>query len=139
MRRLAPLFLFVPLLVASCGRPTAVERSFALGEPFWLGVGELAVGDDFGTAVRFVRVVGDSRCPPRAVCIWAGEVVVEIGLQVGAGAPVLSELHSALPPTGVRLDSLGRQIELLAVEGGHGAGSDLTTGYRAQLRVSAVR
>ena len=70
---------------------------------------------------------------------WAGVVVVEIGLQVGAGAPVLSELHSALPPTGVRLDSLGRQIELLAVEGGHGAGSDITTGYRAQLRVSAVR
>lgn len=139
MRRLAPLFLVLSLMVASCGSPTAVERSFLLGDAFWLGVGERAVGDDGATAVRFVRVVGDSRCPPEAVCIWAGEVVVEIGLQVGMQPEVRSALHSSTPPTGVRLDGLGYFIELLEVDGGRGAGSDLTKGYRARLRVTGVR
>jgi hypothetical protein len=136
--RSAPLFFALALVTllaaASCGAPTAVVRSFTPGEPFWLALGESATGDDGGTVVRFAKVVGDSRCPPGAVCVWQGEVTVDLGVRVGGVDEVHLTLGTETPPRSATLP--GRMIELLAVEGGHGAGSE---GYRAQLRVTFVR
>lgn len=138
IRRLAPLFLVMSLLVASCGGPTAVDQEFAPGEPFWLAQGARAVSADAATIVRFAAAVSDSRCPPEAVCVWAGEVTVDIGVRVAGSDEVVARLSGTTTPS-ARLQEIGRQVELLAVEGGSGAGSDLSKGYRIQLRVSLVR
>ena len=137
MRRLAPLVLVVCLLVPGCGDPTAVDAAFTLGEPFWLAQGDRAVSSDGPTAVRFVAVVGDSRCPEGAMCVWAGEVTVDVGVRVSAGDEVVTRLSGTTTPNGTRLQEVGRLVELLLVEGG--SRGDLTKGYRAQLRVTAVR
>ncbi|MCE9603069.1 MAG: hypothetical protein K8S21_12770 [Gemmatimonadetes bacterium] len=139
MRRLAPLFLVACLLVAGCGSPTAVDREFVLGEPFWLAQGDRAVSTDGSTATRFVAVVSDSRCPPEAVCVWAGEVTVDIGVRVAGGEEVVTRLSGTTTPDGTRLQPMGRLVELLAVEGDRGAGGDPIKGYRAQLRVTPIR
>ena len=139
MRRLAPLFVVLTLLVASCGSPTAVDQQFEFGEPFWLAQGDRAVSGDGSTAVRFSTVVSDSRCPPGAVCVWAGEVTVDIGVRVADGAEVVARLSGTTTPNGTRLPEMGRLVELLAVEGGVGAGGDAGKDYRVQLRVTPVR
>ncbi len=123
--------------VAACGAPTAVVRSFTPGEPFWLALGQSAVGDDGETAVRFAKVAGDSRCPPEAVCIWQGEVNVDLGVRVGGVDELILRLNTETPPRSVTAQ--GRLIELLAVDGGRGAGIGPTDPYRAQLRVTFVR
>ena len=122
---------------AACGAPTAAMSTFAPGEPFWLALGQAAAGEDGGTVVRFAKVVGDSRCPPEAVCVWQGEVTVELGVRLGGADEGLATLRTVTEPRSATVQ--GRFVELLAVEGGRGAGSDLTTGYRAQLRVTFVR
>jgi hypothetical protein len=38
-----------------------------------------------GLSVRFVSVVGDSRCPIDAMCVWAGDAVVRIHVASGVG------------------------------------------------------
>ena len=135
--RVGALAALLLLSGAACGAPTAVMRSFTPGEPFWLALGQSAAGEDGGTVVRFAKVVGDSRCPERAVCVWQGEVTVDLGVRVTGADEVLARLHTVTEPRSVTVQ--GRFIELLAVEGGAGAGSDLTQGYRAQLRVTLVR
>lgn len=72
-------------LVPGCGEPSAVDAAFTLGEPFWLALGERSVSADGPTAIRFVAVVGDSRCPEGAMCVWAGEATVDVGVRVAAG------------------------------------------------------
>jgi len=121
----------------ACGAPTAVVRTFTPGDPFWLTLGQSAVGDDGGTAVRFAKVVGDSRCPPQAVCVWQGEVNVDLGVRVGGGEDLIMRLNTETPPTSVTVQ--GRRIELLAVEGGRGGAIGPTDSYRAQLMVTFVR
>lgn len=132
-------FVFAVLLfaVAACGAPTAVVRSFTPGAPFWLPLGQAAAGDDGETVVRFAKVVGDSRCPPEAVCIWQGEVNVDLGVRVDGVDELIVRLNTETPPKSVTVQ--GRLIELLAVDGGRSVGIGPTDPYRAQLRVTFVR
>jgi hypothetical protein len=50
------------------------EAGASLGEPFTLALGQGASIEGEGLSVRFAEVIGDSRCPQGATCIWAGEV-----------------------------------------------------------------
>ena len=43
-----------------------------------IGLGESVQLPDQGIGISFDRVVEDSRCPANVVCIWAGEVVIEL-------------------------------------------------------------
>ena len=47
-----------------------------LGEEFELRVGEHAGLSDMGLWVAFLGVDGDSRCPLKAMCVWAGDAAV---------------------------------------------------------------
>lgn len=52
-------------------------------ETVWPVEVTLGVGEEVQVAdlhMRFVRVVEDSRCPPDAYCVWAGQVVVQVEL-----------------------------------------------------------
>jgi hypothetical protein len=64
--------LVIPWL-AGCAGPSDVP-GVGLGEQFSLAPGQSASIEGEDLAVRFVEVIGDSRCPEGAVCIWAGEV-----------------------------------------------------------------
>ncbi|HEY6359582.1 MAG TPA: hypothetical protein VIX63_00690 [Vicinamibacterales bacterium] len=47
-----------------------------------------------GRRVQFVRVNGDSRCPADAICVWAGDAIVELRVFDGAAASDY-QLHTA--------------------------------------------
>jgi hypothetical protein len=38
-----------------------------------------------GLSVRFVSVIGDSRCPADAICIQGGDAIVRVEIESGAG------------------------------------------------------
>lgn len=75
MVRICYLLSMIPLLAAfmiGCGsNPQAITAP--LGEAFTLAVGQTAQISGENLALNFVEVVGDSRCPKNAVCIWQGE------------------------------------------------------------------
>ncbi len=137
-RRLAPLFSLVVAL--GCGAPTAVLEPFGYGEPFWVSVGHTAVSADASTAVRFVRVVTDSRCPGgEIVCVWAGEASVEIGMRVPPVGETLLEIGvGATRNSDGTGSAFGRGIEVLALEP-FAIGAPPGTLPRVRLRVTAVR
>lgn len=98
IRRLTPLFSL--LLAFGCGSTTAVVDRFEFGEPFPLAVGQQAVSADGSAAVHFTRVVTDSRCPADAVCVWAGEAIIELRvtrLGIGGVAGALADARAELP------------------------------------------
>lgn len=164
IRRPAPLFslclaLLAPL--AGCGTPTAVTDGFVLGEPFSLREGTTLVSTDRSTAVRFVSVVTDSRCPGGdIVCIWEGEAIIalEVWNPLSAGLP--AGVNAAPDPSGtapagdgpgspvmvpradVKVGAAepvvvgGRRVEALALEPHRSPSS--TRPREARLRISLV-
>jgi hypothetical protein len=70
-----PLFL---LIVAGCGGPADIYAN--PGITFTLAIGQSASLNGEDLIIRFVDVIGDSRCAAGVVCIWAGEAscMVEI-------------------------------------------------------------
>jgi len=65
-------------LAVGCAPPEDIE--VGLGQPAILAPGQSAVIESEGFAIKFVEVIGDSRCPSGVTCIWQGEVslLVEI-------------------------------------------------------------
>jgi hypothetical protein len=57
---------------------TETRGDVALGTEFSLAPGQSALAGDDGLRVTFAAVVEDSRCPTDAICVWAGQVVVEV-------------------------------------------------------------
>ncbi len=64
--------IFLLLLPAGCGAPGEIQAS--LDNEFTLSVEQSARIASEGLSIKFVEVIGDSRCPEGAVCIWEGEV-----------------------------------------------------------------
>ena len=46
-----------------------------------------------GPLLRYVRLVGDSRCPPDVQCVWAGDASIELEWRPGTGASRTLTLH----------------------------------------------
>lgn len=70
------------LLTAACtaGQAVSEGESITPGEPFRVAVGEAALLPEADLTVRFIRVVGDSRCPRDVTCIWEGNAEIEVVL-----------------------------------------------------------
>lgn len=50
--------------------------------------GDFGVGGEFNfgkTSVSFLKVISDSRCPKKVICIWAGEAKVLLGIVINGG------------------------------------------------------
>lgn len=79
--RLAVLLTATILALGLGAGVGAGDLAVPLGQPFVLAVGESANVDD-GFDVRFVSVVGDSRCPADVQCVWEGngEIAVEVAM-----------------------------------------------------------
>jgi hypothetical protein len=79
-----PFLLALCLLAATAcsgnspSGPTPVDREVVLAP------GQTAEFDS-GLSVRFVSVIGDSRCPIDAVCITGGDAIVRIHVAAGTG------------------------------------------------------
>jgi hypothetical protein len=69
----------VILILSGCGGQSVVINA-PPGDSFSLTIGQTAsiTGEDL--KIRFMEVLGDSRCPEGVTCIWAGEAnsLVEI-------------------------------------------------------------
>jgi hypothetical protein len=68
----------VLLIIAGCGAPADIYAN--PGITFTLAIGQSASLNGEDLVIRFVDVIGDSRCAAGVVCIWAGEAscLVEI-------------------------------------------------------------
>lgn len=100
------------VLLAACTSGTAIEPT--IDESFVLAQGETAVIAAQNMWITFVDVPEDSRCPENAVCVWAGNALVQlevvrdgveltIGLNTTEGpksAPVADDLELALEGLG---------------------------------------
>lgn len=93
--------------VTACDSPVA-PGDVSLGVEFTLAPGQSALAGDDGLPVTFASVTEDSRCPKDAVCVWAGQVVVD----VAAGS---SGEHHALKP-GETAGVGGFRVTLVKVE-----------------------
>lgn len=126
---LRPLCLML-LATAGCSSgPTAPTREVPLGREFTLQPGESAAIQSTELRVSFEKVVSDSRCPADAICVWAGDAVVSLG--VGA-ATVELRSHSA-PETSVG----AYRVRLERVEPYLYSGRTIAPGeYRAVLKVT---
>ncbi len=84
------------VLLTACGLATQPN----LDEEFDLKVGERATLTDVSLFVRFIEVSGDSRCPLRAQCVWAGDAAVLLETAPLAGDAMTDTLHtnSAMGP-----------------------------------------
>lgn len=70
----------------------------SLDESFTLRVGEITRVESAGIEIKFEEVVSDSRCPRDVNCIRAGEAVVRLSVEAGAGQN--EPLQLKVPPAG---------------------------------------
>lgn len=79
-------------LVACDESPTA--PTVRLNQEFVLAPGEAAKIAGAGMSIRFVGVLGDSRCPADAVCILGGDAIVRISVLSFGGGRDDYDLHT---------------------------------------------
>ena len=73
--------LFVFLLILGCQKDSSSpteSNTQKLGEAFDLKIGQAVSIKDEQLTIQFVNVPSDSRCPKGAMCIWAGNALVQI-------------------------------------------------------------
>ncbi len=92
MRGVAPLVLLAATIAAcsqSASAPTGpVNAQVVLAPGETTNISSAAIG------LRFVGVMGDSRCPAGVLCIQGGDAVVRIDVLPATGAPAAYELHT---------------------------------------------
>jgi Flp pilus assembly protein TadD len=78
------LFLAALALVLSGCRPVSSQAADAasLGAPITLAPAERAVFAGQALVVQFISVAEDSRCPSDTTCVWAGEAIVRLAVEV---------------------------------------------------------
>lgn len=72
-------------------------RMIGDGQTFTMHAGERVTLAD-ASALRYVRVTSDSRCPPGVQCIWAGDAEVAFEWTSGSGAVTAFSLHTGKDP-----------------------------------------
>lgn len=91
------------IALAGCDEATAPEAArqdavLTSTQEMTLRYGEeKAVGQSV-VKLSFGRVIEDSRCPIEAMCVWAGNVQVELGIHAGMGPTFPLRLNTTLEP-----------------------------------------
>ncbi len=68
--------LILSLMSWSCAATGDITAS--LGQEFTLPVGQKAVIEGEDLSIKFVEVIGDSRCAAGVECVWAGEAQCQL-------------------------------------------------------------
>ena len=103
--RLAVFFVCFTLFTIGCGPTGAAstlapsvgwtQTEFLLESEFALRVGQTAsLGGGGGLQITLETIDEDSRCPVGLTCVWAGDAVAVVRLQVSSGAEGVFELHT---------------------------------------------
>lgn len=108
-----PLLALLPATLA-CGEATGPSAA-RLGEPFVLGVGEVALLETEGLLVGFTGVTADSRCPADVDCITAGDAAVELWLRRPPSAREARVLHTD-PRQGRSAEYGALDVQLLSLQ-----------------------
>ncbi|MFZ1700777.1 MAG: hypothetical protein WBO10_03695 [Pyrinomonadaceae bacterium] len=82
-------------------------------DKFEIKVGQQTKADQGRLTIKFVEIVEDSRCPPDAQCIWAGNAKIRLAISKGKSAPTFIELNTNLDPKSKSLS--GYEIELVGL------------------------
>jgi hypothetical protein len=96
--------------IAACSSPTSPD--VAAGTPFDLQVGATATLSD-GLRIRFERVRSDSRCPLDALCVRAGEAIIDVALSASDGSVEVREMRTNAP--GSQISYAQHTIQLTAL------------------------
>lgn len=106
------------LLLARCDKPSSSDSSaeFALGKPFVVELNTVCREDGGPLNILPMQVVEDSRCPTYAICVWEGQVLVDLLLKANG-----QELRDTLSTTrylygGDSVFFQGYKIKLLQVD-----------------------
>ena len=92
------------------------------GQTFTMHAGERVTFAD-SSALRYVRVANDSRCPPGVQCIWAGDAEVAFEWTSGSGAVTAFSLHTGKDP---KQQALGeRRLTLVSLARGEAPDAEL--------------
>jgi hypothetical protein len=116
------LFVALPaLLLAACLAEVASPEpdpdpayQMVSADTVHLAVGESAVAGNTGIRVELREVVSDSRCPINALCVWAGDAEVRLGVRSGNGSWSEINLHTYLQPQSVRYGAYIIRLVLVA-------------------------
>lgn len=101
VRILFTLLLVVGVTIA--GTPRASET-------LKITEGQKKTADRGRLTIKFVGVLEDSRCPPNAQCVWAGNAKVKLAVSKGKAAPKFIELNTGVAPHAMKV--YGYEIKL---------------------------
>lgn len=90
----------------------AFSSGFFAQTPETLGIseGDQKTADRGRLTIKFVEVIEDSRCPPDANCVWAGNAKIKLAISKGKAAPKFVEVNTGLDPRSVKI--VGYEIKL---------------------------
>ena len=79
--------LIIPLMVAifwigSCAKNDSIDPDFKLGEAFEIKVNHSVVNQNEDVKFRITKIVEDSRCPEEVMCVWEGQVRMEVEIEI---------------------------------------------------------
>jgi hypothetical protein len=87
------------VILSGCAGQTN-ELKAALGQKFTLAIGQVASITGENLKIRFIKVIGDSRCAQGVTCIWAGEAssLIEISYSGSTYQKTLTQPGLTEPP-----------------------------------------
>lgn len=100
-------YLIAVLLIALT---SSLAATIPLGTPLTLKLGATLTLRNW--SLTFVRVVSDSRCPPKVQCVWAGDATLELRIKRGQTSQIV-ELHTGLEPRSAVV--LGQRLTLIGL------------------------
>jgi hypothetical protein len=112
MKKLVVLF---GALIVSSSLALDAPLPVALNKPFKLEAGTGVAAARYIPAkwnLEFVRVVSDSRCPPKVNCVWAGDAALELRVSKGKQMQTLT-LHTGLEPRSATVMGLKLTLQTL--------------------------
>ena len=102
---------------------------------FTLRVNETATLSGTTISVRVDSVVGDSRCPINAVCVWAGNAAVWLRLMADAEPGTNAAVNTMVDPRSTSFE--GKTITLVGLDPQPTQGKPISqSDYRVRLRFS---
>lgn len=99
------LLLTVSLLIVNCSdsstNETGLNKNFSaadVNKEIEIRAGDSVILSDIGLIIKFNSVLGDSRCPIDAICVWEGNAEVSLDFKNSNGDALSTKLNTSLAP-----------------------------------------